>query len=176
MHSWVEKYCGYVPWKVFAAHTRSVFRRELKWLLEGRYSIPNYFWYLTPTIRMTWPSRHRHGLRGGWREQAVMGKFSRGLEWRELTVVSISPEDWGDENDSSRISWRVMRFIRCLGRGVCIISLSKRVWNVMSLIHDFKRTGSKKEAVSMLRILFLAVFTGDTRFNTENWIWWKVRQ
>lgn len=45
-------------------------------------------------------------------------------------------------------------------KGLLQIPISKRVWNVPSLSHDWKCAGTREDTFSMLRLLFLYTMTG----------------
>lgn len=115
-------------------------------------------------------------LRGVWHEHAVIKnlavvqvmwncyneRFGQRLGW------------WGRLDTSAQSSWRMIRLVWHLERGVWFIPINKLVWNVMSVSHDWKSTSFREDIVSMLRVLFLATMTSSTGYITENGIWKKV--
>lgn len=67
------------------------------------------------------------GLKDRWHEH-VMGKYDCWPGWCKLAIMSISAEGWGV---MEKTYYNCTNLIGHLGRGFCIISIDKWVWNVV---------------------------------------------
>lgn len=160
----------------------------------------------TPTIQVMWSHYEKIWLKDRWSEHAVTKKLGIGLGWLEYAVMRILADGQSYGNELLTVHkaigklqdsvghlrnfltlfllvnkcemhhlWAITRH---LGRGSCIIPISKQMWNVPSMNHDWKRAGSREYTISMFRILFLPIVTSGAGCIIENWIlkrlkWYK---
>lgn len=87
--------------------------------------------------------------------------FSRRPRWRERLPMS------------EKNSWTVIRLSEHLGKRYSFISISKQVWTVPSMSHDWNSASSREDIISMLRILLLPAVASGARCITKYVILWK---